>query len=240
MTFKIGQLLIHKPTGDKLIVRELYAANQYHGAGVRGSPPNNSCMTRGYALDELEPAPERNHRNGYDLNEEMIPRMQGVVPWEHIERADLKHVIGNVACCAGWTVWPGIGNIKTPGSNSRWGTWCRYFLPTLQGGGLTGEAYAIAWENAYTKEWDQAAAAEVVERAVAHVTDPKSPPGDLGAAVEAMTAIGKKQTSVWPSAWKVAICKHDVKEGAGANHMRGWHPAYCAKCDINLSVDSSD
>lgn len=25
-----------------------------------------------------------------------------------------------------------------------------------------------------------------------------------------------------------------------AGRMRGWHPAHCAKCGLNLSVDSSD
>lgn len=37
-----------------------------------------------------------------------------------------------------------------------------------------------------------------------------------------------------------AICVHEQVEGAGANHSRGWHPATCAKCGRDLSVDSGD
>lgn len=39
---------------------------------------------------------------------------------------------------------------------------------------------------------------------------------------------------------KFALCDHDVVKGANANPSRGWHPARCSKCDLNLSVDSSD
>jgi hypothetical protein len=39
---------------------------------------------------------------------------------------------------------------------------------------------------------------------------------------------------------KFAICDHQVVEGAGANHSRGWHPASCSKCGTDLSVDSGD
>lgn len=37
-----------------------------------------------------------------------------------------------------------------------------------------------------------------------------------------------------------AICKHEKVEGAGANHMRGWHPGHCRKCGLDMSVDSGD
>lgn len=37
-----------------------------------------------------------------------------------------------------------------------------------------------------------------------------------------------------------AICKHEAVEGPGANHQRGWHPARCKKCGLDLSVDSGD
>jgi hypothetical protein len=37
-----------------------------------------------------------------------------------------------------------------------------------------------------------------------------------------------------------AICQHEHVEGPGANHSRGWHPAFCAKCGLDLSVDSGD
>jgi hypothetical protein len=39
---------------------------------------------------------------------------------------------------------------------------------------------------------------------------------------------------------KFAICDHEPTEGAGANHSRGWHPAHCSKCGLDMSVDSGD
>ncbi len=39
---------------------------------------------------------------------------------------------------------------------------------------------------------------------------------------------------------KFSICLHEKVEGAGANHMRGWHPGYCSKCGLDMSVDSGD
>lgn len=37
-----------------------------------------------------------------------------------------------------------------------------------------------------------------------------------------------------------AICVHEAVEKPGANHQRGWHPAECKHCGIDLSVDSGD
>ncbi len=37
-----------------------------------------------------------------------------------------------------------------------------------------------------------------------------------------------------------AICRHTPVTGAGANPSRGWHPASCSKCGLDLSVDSGD
>jgi hypothetical protein len=37
-----------------------------------------------------------------------------------------------------------------------------------------------------------------------------------------------------------AICDHKPVEGGGANHSRGWHPASCSKCGLDMSVDSGD
>lgn len=39
---------------------------------------------------------------------------------------------------------------------------------------------------------------------------------------------------------KFAICQHTPVVGAGANPSRGWHPASCSKCGLDLSVDSGD
>lgn len=37
-----------------------------------------------------------------------------------------------------------------------------------------------------------------------------------------------------------AICKHEVVKGANARPERGWHPAHCSKCGMDLTVDSGD
>lgn len=37
-----------------------------------------------------------------------------------------------------------------------------------------------------------------------------------------------------------AICKHEKTDGAGANHQKGWHPGYCKKCGLDMTVDSGD
>jgi hypothetical protein len=39
---------------------------------------------------------------------------------------------------------------------------------------------------------------------------------------------------------RFAICKHESVEDPGANHSRGWHPAHCKKCGLDMSVDSGD
>jgi hypothetical protein len=43
-----------------------------------------------------------------------------------------------------------------------------------------------------------------------------------------------------PRIIRFRLCDHEVKEGAGANHSRGWHPARCNKCGLDLTVDSGD
>lgn len=42
------------------------------------------------------------------------------------------------------------------------------------------------------------------------------------------------------TAMTFTICDHKSVEGAGANHSRGWHPAHCEKCGLDMSVDSGD
>lgn len=37
-----------------------------------------------------------------------------------------------------------------------------------------------------------------------------------------------------------AICEHKPVTGPGANPSRGWHPARCEKCGLDMSVDSGD
>jgi hypothetical protein len=238
-----GDVLVHKPSGTRLIAHEGYQASASHAAGWRCSVAGQYIhSTRGYPLDELEPAPERDHRRGgYDLQEEMVPRLEGLITWESIKPTDVYLMLSNITACAGWTVWPRVGFIQLPG-DSRPNTWARYFLPVTQGGGYTGEAFALAYtRRTYRKVRPPELEAEVVERAIRHVQDPKAPGGDLASAVEAMLAAPEVIAPELPTAWKVAICDHDVEDtGTHDGKMRGWHPAHCRKCGLDLSVDSSD
>jgi hypothetical protein len=191
MTFAIPQIVRHKATGALLITRERYTKNQYHGDGYRCAPIDQRYTTSGYADDELEPAPPRKP-GGFDLKTELVPRIQGSLPWENIEPADLAHMLSNISCCAGWSAYPEIGYVTKPGESS--GTWARFFLGTTQMDGYSGEVHALVYEG-----------------------------------------------SGMPSAWRLRICVHEVKDSSTAEgRMRGWHPAKCLKCGINLSVDSSD
>lgn len=40
--------------------------------------------------------------------------------------------------------------------------------------------------------------------------------------------------------YRFALCSHVAVTGAGANPSRGWHPARCSRCGLDLSVDSGD
>jgi hypothetical protein len=192
MTFAVPQVVRHKATGDLLITVERYLKNQYHEAGYRCAPIDNRYSTQGYKDDELEPAPPRKP-GGFDLKTEITPRIQGALPWEHIEPADLNLMLSNIAACAGWQVYAGIGYVQKPGESRQ--TWARFFLHTTQGAQYTGEAHALVYEG-----------------------------GQVGA-----------------SAWKLSICKHEIQDSStAAGRMRGWHPAKCLKCGLDLSVDSSD
>jgi hypothetical protein len=191
MTFTIPQVVRHKATGELLITRERYAKSKYGPAGYRCAPIDKNYTTMGYADDDLEPAPPRKP-GGFDLKTELVPRIQGALPWEHIEPADLARMLSNIACCAGWSAYPQIGYVTKPGESR--GSWARFFLGTTQMDGYSGEAHALVYES-----------------------------GGM------------------PSAWRLRICAHEVKDSSTPEgRMRGWHPARCVKCGINLSVDSSD
>jgi len=189
--FSIPQVVRHKTTGDLLITVSRYQANAHHGAGYRCAPIDMVNCTKGYADDDLEPAPPRKP-GGFDLKTELVPRIQGALPWEHIEPADLARTLSNIAACAGWSAYPDIGYVTKPGESR--GSWARFFLGLTQMDGYSGEAHALVYESA-----------------------------------------------AMPSAWRLRICAHEVEDSStAAGRMRGWHPARCLKCGINLSVDSSD
>ncbi|MCF8533860.1 MAG: hypothetical protein K9G48_12710 [Reyranella sp.] len=236
MIFAIPQVVRHKPTGDLLITVERYNATAHHGAGYRCSPIDNRYSSRGYADDDLEAAPPRKP-GAFDFKTEIMPRIQGALPWGHVEAADLVHTLSNVAACAGWAAYSGIAWVTKPGEVSA--NWARIFLHTTQGGGYTGQAHALVWERGRPSAPAPLVDA-VVKAAVRATHDGKAPPGDIAAAVLAMEAETRLRTAM-PSAWLLSICKHEIVDSSTpAGRMRGWHPAHCSKCGINLSVDSSD
>jgi len=233
--FVIPQVVRHKPTGDLLITVERYGANAYHGAGYRCSPIDNRYSTRGYLDDELETAPSRKP-GSFDYKTEIVPRAQGSLDWEHVEPANLAHTLSNVAACAGWAAYSGIAWVKKPGESRA--DWARIFLHTTQGGGYTGQAHALVWERG-TGRKPQHLIDAVLDAATKATHKRKVPAGNLASAVLAMEAA--QNESAMPTAWLLSICKHQVVDSSTpAGRTRGWHPAHCSKCGINLSVDSSD
>jgi hypothetical protein len=226
----------HKETGELLIAVERYEANEHHGAGWRCAPIDNRWTTRGYSEGELEPAPPRK-RGSFDYKTELVPRLQGALPWEHVEPANLAETLSNVAACAGWVAYGGIAWVTKPGERAA--CWARVFLHTTQGGGYTGQAHALVWESGPARKAPNLIEA-VVKAASAAVHNPRTPVGDLAAAVLALEDSPATERAA-PSAWLLSICKHEVVDTSSVNgRMHGWHPAHCALCGLDLSVDSSD
>lgn len=235
--FAVPQIVRHKPSGELLITRSRHMATDQYPAYYRCSPLNGHS-TIGYQDDDLEPAPTR-ESGVFDYEIDIVPRANGVFDWEHVEPARLDLTLGNVAACSGWVAMPGIGWVRKPGHKSK--DWARIFLHTTQGGKFTGQAHALVWErgpNQYPKHLRDA----VVRAAVEATHNRNAPPGDLAAAVLDMEATREFQKEgALPSAWLLSICKHEVIDSSTpSGRMRGWHPARCSKCGINLSVDSSD
>lgn len=237
MEFTIPQIVRHKASGDLLITQKRYTATEHYPAGYRCSPLN-SHSTMGYPDDDLEAMPPRK-RGTLDYKIDIVPRAEGLLDWEHIEPARLDLTLSNVSACAGWVAYPGIAWIKKPGSSHK--SWARIFLHTTQGGAYTGQAHALAYEssgNQYPRHLRDA----VIDAAVKTTHKVKEPAGNLAAAVLEMEATPyHKRECALPSAWLLSICKHEIVDSSTASgRMRGWHPAHCSKCGINLSVDSSD
>lgn len=234
--FAVPQVVRHRETGDLLVTVERYIARHGHPAGYRCSPIDNRYSSRGYADDDLETPPPRRFGSSFDYKTEIVPRAQGAIPWEHVEPANLAWLLSNVAACAGWAAYPGIAWVKKPGETHA--GWARIFLHTRQGGGYTGQAHALVWERGQGRKAQHLIDA-VVDAAAQTVHKRKVPRGDLAAKVLAMEAAPCEPAM--PSAWSLSICKHEIVDSSTpAGRSRGWHPAHCSKCGINLSVDSSD
>lgn len=172
-------------------------------------------------------------RNGYDLVHHILPRVFGWKPWEHVEEMDGAQV-ANMLPGAGWMRAFLSGDFKAPGDT--YGGWAQYALVSGQGIPYTGEAYVLTYGRGYFQP--QAAVQALAKTVRAHVAGgDKSAPGDLAAALE---TFNRARLYGYPRGWRVAICEHEKVEGAGANHMRGWHPGRCRLCDMDMSVDSGD
>lgn len=137
-------------------------------------------------MDHVQAAATR--RNGYSLEADLRPIMEGLVALPNAKPAD-----GDVGAAILHYHEMHSGAALLP-QGKKWNV--RYFLDRGQGGGLHGSGI-VAWT-----EW----------RAGAY-----------------------RATAV-----KFAICEHKQVVGAGANPSRGWHPASCEKCGLDMSVDSGD
>lgn len=238
MEFAIPQIIRRKSTGELLITQKRYAATEHYPAGYRCSPLN-SHSTIGYADDDLEAIPPRKP-GAFDYEIDIVPRAEGLLDWESVEPARLDLTLSNISACAGWVAYPGIAWVKKPGDGNH-KSWARLFLHTSQFGGYTGQAHALVYENGPNKYPSHLRDA-VIDAAIKATHRRNEPAGNLAAAVLEMESTPYyKREATMPSAWVVSICKHEVEDqSTAASRMRGWHPALCSKCGINLSVDSSD
>lgn len=236
--FAIPQIVRQKSTGKLLITQKRYAASATYPSGYRCSPLN-SHSTMGYPDDDLEPAPLRKP-GAFDYEIDIVPRAEGLLDWESVEPARLDLTLSNIAACAGWVAYPGIAWVKKPGDRNH-KSWARLFLHTSQFGGYTGQAHALVYESGDNK-YPSYLREAVIDAAVKATHRRNEPAGNLAAAVLEMesTPYHKRECAL-PSAWLLSICKHEIIDSSTAeSRMRGWHPARCGKCGINLSVDSSD
>jgi hypothetical protein len=137
--------------------------------------------------------------------------LAGRMALPNVETLDPDDALNTIACGGSLSACKSIGHVKVgTDTHSRW---AQVFLDWTQMGGLSGTGYAILYR---TPRQTQVAA------------DGQQPKWE------------KDWSGSGPAIVKFAICKHEVKAGANANPSRGWHPAHCAKCGLNMSVDSSD
>jgi hypothetical protein len=61
-----------------------------------------------------------------------------------------------------------------------------------------------------------------------------------GSGLVAWTTWSNEQHRSVATGMKFAICQHVGKSDPGANPSRGWHPAHCTKCGLDMTVDSGD
>jgi hypothetical protein len=85
-------------------------------------------------------------RKGYSFEEDLKPIIEGKVPLPNIEDVDPLGFLNNLASGGhSWLPKWGYSSIDTHRQ------WTQFFLSSGQGGGLTGEGYAVRYGNSWPK-----------------------------------------------------------------------------------------
>lgn len=252
-TFLLGDEIVHSPSGTRGIFRSLFPANQDRPAFVRYSPLGRENEQAGWPLAEVEAAPTRSVRGGFERDTDILPRVWGWKPWAHVEEVDLLSVVNNIASGAGSAhALNTSGRFLVPGTTHP--EWARFYLDQLQGGGWSGVCTVLVYGRAAYRTPPELIMGVVHEARQLIARRRTTDDGELAAderywaALETSlanieTTDAQRPHTAWkpaPRAFRVWVCKHEYVTGGNANPNRGWHPASCAKCGMDLSVDSSD
>lgn len=87
------------------------------------------------------------YRNGYSLDDDLMPIMKGKIELPNFKELGLKEAVANIAAAGGSLGMPDVMNAKVPSSQSSWGHWARYFLNRSQGGSFDGTGYVIWYDH---------------------------------------------------------------------------------------------
>lgn len=210
-----GKTVVIKSTGERALLiggGDALRGTQ-HKAHVYISTAFSRHMYRGHPLDDLEIAEPKEKRGGYDLQEDFEPITSGLRAVPNFEpwKGDPLGFLNNLTLGGLW-IPPSAGYAEVFHEGQTHKGWARFFLRTLQGGGLDGTGAVIIYQS---PKWDQTLEPE---------------PGSLVKGRQVGGAI----------IGHFAICKHKKVDHADANHMRGWHPGHCSVCGMNMTVDSGD
>jgi hypothetical protein len=180
---------------------------------IQASTEFTRFISRGYKAEQCSWADPLSKRAGFNLKEDLIPIIEGLITVPNFERVDdLPRMVDIIAAGGGLYSYPDIGHAKLPKQDRT--TWARFFLSKEQSGGFSGSGYLLLYGGIKVLK------------------------NEAGEPIK--DAEGKDQWVGGGFAGTFAICKHEYVTGAGANPRRGWHPSHCAKCGLNTTVDSSD
>lgn len=85
-------------------------------------------------------------RNGFDLDTDLMPIIEGKVMLPNFEEMALEDGVAVIACAGGIKTIDGVRNAKVPESKSSWGHWARYWLNLTQGGAYDGTGYVMFYD----------------------------------------------------------------------------------------------